>query len=53
MTALIWTVAALLLIGLGFVLAAMLFYRESPTPVPEDEVHGDVPRLDHEAKGEA
>lgn len=40
MTALIWTVAALLLIGLGFVLAAMLFYRESPAPVPEDEVYG-------------
>lgn len=52
MTALIWTVGALLLIGLGFVLAAMLFYRE-PTPVPEDDIHGDVPRLDHEAKGEA
>ena len=45
MTALIWTVGALLLIGLGFVLAAMLFYRESPTPVPKDEVHGDVPHV--------
>jgi len=44
MPALIWTVGALLLIGLGFVLAAMLFYRE-PTPVPDDEVHGDVPHV--------
>ena len=53
MTALIWTVGALLLIGLGFVLAALLFYRDRPSPDPEDDIHGDVPRLDHEAKGEA
>lgn len=52
MNALIWTIATLLVLGLVFVLSAMLFYRE-PTPVPEDDIHGDVPRLDHEAKGEA
>ena len=46
MNALIWTIATLLVLGLVFVLSAMLFYRGKPEITPDEEPYGDVPRVE-------